>query len=61
MATIFWDGEEVILVDIMPCGQTINSDLYTVSPKIHSIISEAFTHKNLLKSSFNTAKHDHKA
>jgi hypothetical protein len=33
MATIFWDGEEVILVDIKPHGQTINSDLYTVSPK----------------------------
>jgi hypothetical protein len=24
----FWDAEGVILLDIMPCGQTINSDLY---------------------------------
>jgi histone-lysine N-methyltransferase SETMAR len=28
MATVFWDAEGVILVDIMPCVQTINSDLY---------------------------------
>ncbi|GFG38179.1 hypothetical protein Cfor_04830 [Coptotermes formosanus] len=27
MATVFWAAEGVILVD-MPCGQTINSDLY---------------------------------
>ena len=26
--TVFWDAEGLILVDIMPCGQTINSDLY---------------------------------
>jgi hypothetical protein len=26
--TVFWDAEGVILVDIIPCGQTINSDLY---------------------------------
>jgi len=29
----FWDGEEVILVDMMSHAQTINSDLYTMSPK----------------------------
>ena len=28
MSTVFWDEEGVILVDIMPHGQTINSDLY---------------------------------
>jgi histone-lysine N-methyltransferase SETMAR len=28
MATVFWDAEAVILVDIMPRGQTINLDLY---------------------------------
>ena len=28
MATIFWDAEGLILVDIMSCGQTISSDLY---------------------------------
>jgi hypothetical protein len=28
MATVFWNAEGVILVDIMPRGQTINSDLY---------------------------------
>jgi hypothetical protein len=28
MDTVFWDEEGVILVDIMPCDQTINSDLY---------------------------------
>jgi hypothetical protein len=33
MATIFQDAEEVILVDIMPRSQTINSDLITESPK----------------------------
>ena len=28
MATIFWDAEGLILVDIVLCGQTINSDVY---------------------------------
>ena len=28
MATIFWDAEGLILVDIMSCDQTISSDLY---------------------------------
>ena len=28
MATVFWDIEEVILVDFMPKGTTINSDVY---------------------------------
>jgi Transposase. len=27
MATIFWDAEGLILVDILLCSQTINSDL----------------------------------
>ena len=29
MATVFWDSEGVILVDFMPKGTTINSDVYT--------------------------------
>jgi hypothetical protein len=28
MATIFWDTEGMILVGIVSCGQTINSNLY---------------------------------
>jgi hypothetical protein len=34
MATIFWDAELMILVDSMPRGQTINSDLYIQTLKI---------------------------
>jgi hypothetical protein len=33
MATVFWDADGVILVDIMPHGQTINSDLYVQTLK----------------------------
>jgi hypothetical protein len=33
MATAFWEAEEVILVDIMPRGQTIILDLYTQTLK----------------------------
>jgi hypothetical protein len=28
VATVFWDAEGVILVDIMPRGQAVNSNLY---------------------------------
>jgi len=28
-ATVVWDAEGVILIYIMPCGETINRDLYT--------------------------------
>jgi hypothetical protein len=28
MATVFWDAEGVILIDIMPRGQAINWDVY---------------------------------
>jgi len=26
--SVFWDAEEGIFVDILPCAETINSDLY---------------------------------
>jgi hypothetical protein len=28
MATVFWDCEGVILIDVLPRGQTTNSDVY---------------------------------
>jgi hypothetical protein len=28
MATVFWDCEGVIIIDVLPRGQTINSDVY---------------------------------
>jgi len=33
MATVVWDAEGVILVHIMPCGETINTDLYNYTFK----------------------------
>ena len=33
MATVFWDIQEVILVDFLPRGETINSDSYIDTPK----------------------------
>jgi Transposase. len=59
MATIIWDAKEGILADIMPRGQTINPDLYAKSPKTTQR-SIQLAQKNLLKSSFNMTKHDHK-
>ena len=28
MATVFWDSQGVILVDFLPKGETINSEVY---------------------------------
>jgi hypothetical protein len=28
MATVFWDCEGVVLIDVLPRGQTINSNVY---------------------------------
>jgi histone-lysine N-methyltransferase SETMAR len=37
MATIFWDSEGLLLVDIMPRGTTINSEAYVKTlKKLHS-------------------------
>jgi histone-lysine N-methyltransferase SETMAR len=33
MATVFWDCEVVILIDVLPRGQTINSDVYVETLK----------------------------
>jgi hypothetical protein len=33
MATVFWDCEGVILIDVLPWGQTINSDIYVETLK----------------------------
>jgi hypothetical protein len=33
MATLFWDCERVILIDVLPKGQTINSDVYVETLK----------------------------
>jgi hypothetical protein len=56
MATVFWDAEGVILVDIMPHGQIINSDLYFQTLKNlqkhlrrvqpHKIVAEILQHYN---------------
>jgi hypothetical protein len=48
MATVFWDAEGVILVDIMPRGQTINSDLYTKTLKnFQKRLRRVRPHKNI--------------
>jgi hypothetical protein len=31
--TVIWNAKGVVLVDILPCGQTINSDLYIQTVK----------------------------
>jgi hypothetical protein len=41
-ATVFWDPKGVILVDIMPRGQTINTDLYIQSLKTFQKCSGEF-------------------
>jgi hypothetical protein len=33
MATVLWDCEGMILIDVLPRGQTINSDVYAETPK----------------------------
>jgi histone-lysine N-methyltransferase SETMAR len=33
MATVFWDCEGVILIDVLPRGQKINSDVYVETLK----------------------------
>jgi hypothetical protein len=33
MTTVFWDCEAVILIDVLPSCQTINSDVYVETPK----------------------------
>jgi histone-lysine N-methyltransferase SETMAR len=33
MATVFWDCEGVILIEVLPSGQTINSDVYVETVK----------------------------
>jgi hypothetical protein len=44
----FWDAEGVILVDIMPRGQTINSDLYTQTLKnLQKRLRRVRSHKNI--------------
>jgi histone-lysine N-methyltransferase SETMAR len=35
MATVFWDSEGVILIDMLPRGQTINFDVYVETLKKH--------------------------
>jgi hypothetical protein len=37
MATVFWDAEGVILVDIMPRGQTINSYLKNLQKPLRRV------------------------
>jgi histone-lysine N-methyltransferase SETMAR len=48
MATVFRNAEGVILVDIMPCGQTINSDLYIQTlKKFQKRLRRVQPHKNV--------------
>jgi histone-lysine N-methyltransferase SETMAR len=48
MATVFWDAEAMILVDIMPRGQTINSDLYIQTLKnLQKRLRSVRPHKNV--------------
>jgi len=61
MVTAFRDEYQVSLIDIMPCGQTINSD-----PYIQTLITlqKHFTrvqpHKNVARILFQHIMHDHK-
>jgi hypothetical protein len=48
MATVFWDAERLILVDIMPHGQTLNSDLYIQALKnLQKHLRRVRPHKNV--------------
>jgi histone-lysine N-methyltransferase SETMAR len=48
MATVFWEPEGVILEDIMPRGQTINSDLYIQTlKKLQKRLRRVRPHKNV--------------
>jgi histone-lysine N-methyltransferase SETMAR len=50
MATVFWNAEGVILVDIMPRGQTINSDLYIQTlKKLQKHLRRVQPHKNVFE------------
>jgi hypothetical protein len=56
----FLDAEGVISVDIVPRGQTINSDLYARTLKtLQKRFRRVRLHKMLLKFSFSTKTHDH--
>jgi hypothetical protein len=47
MATVFWDAEGAILVDTMPPGQPINSDLYIETRKnLQKRLRRVRPHKN---------------
>jgi hypothetical protein len=50
MATVFWDAEGAIFVDIMPPGQTINSDLYIETRKnLQKRLRTVRPHKNFVE------------
>lgn len=60
MATILLGCRGGILIDIIPHGQIINSDLYIQNLKSCKSISGEFNlTKMLLKSSFNVTMHNH--
>jgi histone-lysine N-methyltransferase SETMAR len=50
MATVFWDCGEVILIDVLPSGQTINSDVYVETmKKLKKRFRKFRSHKDVTK------------
>jgi histone-lysine N-methyltransferase SETMAR len=50
MATVFWDCEGVILIDVLPRGQTINSDVYVGTlKKMKKRFRKVHPHKDVTK------------
>jgi hypothetical protein len=59
MSTVFWDAEGVILVDIMPRCQPINSNLYIqITKTLEKQFSKVQLHKNVVEI-LNMTMHGH--
>jgi hypothetical protein len=54
MATVFEDCEGVILIDVLPSGQTINSDVYVETLKLKKRFRRVRSHKDVTKSASST-------
>jgi hypothetical protein len=57
MATVFWDSEGVILIDMLPRGQTINFDVYVETLKRR--FRRVLPHKYVTKCLFTTTMRGH--
>ena len=50
MATVFWDSEGVILIDVLPHGETINSEVYVQTlKKLKKRFQRVRSHKDVNK------------